>query len=521
MTFRDLPIKRKVIAVIMLTTVLVLFLTAAAFAAYDLASHRRMVGRHFHSAGALLADNVAEALHRSSPADAENVLSALRANPQVLRAAVYDPSGKPVARYPARESVGAFPLKPSPPGSTYRGDRFTLFVPVPGTGTQPAILYLEARVRSIPERLISYSEIALVVLAGSALVAFFISRSLQRHISEPVLNLAETARAISEHGDLSVRGEPKGADEFGILTAAFNDMLQRLEEAERAHSFLAAIVESSDAAIIGKSLDGRIVSWNQGAERLFGYTAAEMVGTPVHRLLSADRPGEEFRILSAARNGQVCHYETIRIRKDGQPVTVSMIVSPIRDRLGRVIGVSSVLRDISERKRAQEQILKLNAELEQRVQARTAELTAANRELEAFTYSVAHDLRAPLRHIEAFSRILEEEVATGLDDEALQYLAGIRQGARNMAQLVDDLLNLTRVGRTELQRQPCPLGPLIDECLAELAREALGRRIEWRIRPLPVLDCDYRLMKQVLANLLSNAVAIRAINRSFSSLAGL
>src|SRR5205823_14294063 len=152
-----------------------------------------------------------------------------------------------------------------------------------------------------------------------------------------------------------------------------------------------------------------------------------------------------------------------------------------------------------------QEVRQLNAELEQRVLQRTAELSAANREMEAFTYSVAHDLRAPLRHINAFARILHDEFGATLPAEGKQFLDNIQNGSRNMSQLVDDLLNLARIGRQELKREPTPLRGLVETALEDLKREIKDRRIEWRIEPLPVAQCDPGLMKVVFANLLSNA----------------
>jgi light-regulated signal transduction histidine kinase (bacteriophytochrome) len=148
----------------------------------------------------------------------------------------------------------------------------------------------------------------------------------------------------------------------------------------------------------------------------------------------------------------------------------------------------------------------LNEELEHRVAERTAELTAANKELESFTYSVAHDLRAPLRHIDAFSKILHEEFAAELPLEAQHYLQNICRSTGKMSLLVDDLLNLARVSRQELRRQSTPLGGLVAEVLDDLKDETAGRRLEWHIQPLPIVECDPGLMKQVFTNLLSNAV---------------
>jgi light-regulated signal transduction histidine kinase (bacteriophytochrome) len=178
---------------------------------------------------------------------------------------------------------------------------------------------------------------------------------------------------------------------------------------------------------------------------------------------------------------------------------VSLTVSPIKDAEGRIVGASTIARDITDRKRYREA-------LEKRVQERTAELTAANQELEAFTYSVAHDLRAPLRHIDAFSKIIVDEFSDNLTPEVRHYLENIRKGSRNMSRLVDDLLNLARVGRQELKREWVPLSPLVDEVIAELKSETAHRKVEWSIAPLPAVESDPVLMKQVFANLLSNAI---------------
>ena len=642
MRFKDQSIKRKTMAVIMLTTVAVLLLTTAAFTVYDLVTYRQSLVHSLSATAAILADHSTAALVQRDERDARATLASLRADPRIVAAALYDGQGNLFARYPMLAPVSAFPLVPGQGGYRHEGGRVILLEPVTEGGVRVGTLYLKSDLHPLYVRLRFYGGVALLVLFGSILVALVISNGLQRRITRPIRALAEVARAVTERGDYSIRARKLSRDETGLLTDAFNGMLARIQEQtealrqnEEIRSLLAAIVESSDDAIIGKDMDSRILSWNAGAERMYGYNSAEILGQPITLLQSPDRPEEEARILEEVKRGGIRHFETVRVCKDGQTIEVSLTVSPIRNPRGEVIGSSSIarditerkraerevrenrarlsgiigsamdaiisvdarqritifnaaaekmfhcparealgqpldrfiperfreahrghlaafgrtgatsramgnlqpvsglradgeefpiealishievggqqiytviLRDITERKRAEEQIQRLNAELEQRVEERTAELTAANNELESFTYSVAHDLRAPLRHIDAFSRILEEDCAAVLPQGAAHYLQNIRRSTGKMSLLVDDLLNLARIGRQELRRQPTPLGGLVDEVLADLKEETAGRTLEWHILPLPAIECDPGLMKQVFANLLSNAV---------------
>jgi light-regulated signal transduction histidine kinase (bacteriophytochrome) len=153
-----------------------------------------------------------------------------------------------------------------------------------------------------------------------------------------------------------------------------------------------------------------------------------------------------------------------------------------------------------------EEIRKLNEELESRVKKRTGELQAANEELEAFSYSVSHDLRAPLRHLDGFSKLLVEEHGAELSPDAQEYVATIRDSVLQMGMLIDDLLNLARLGRKQLSTQVTGLNSLAEEVMADLKRANPDRLIEWKVETLPLVECDPGLMKQVFVNLLSNAV---------------
>jgi PAS domain S-box-containing protein len=265
-------------------------------------------------------------------------------------------------------------------------------------------------------------------------------------------------------------------------------------EAETRRAQLAAIVDSSADAIIGKTLDGVVTSWNRGATQLFGYTAEEMVGASITRLIPPERAAEEPALLEQLRAGRASQLETVRRRKDGRDIDVWVTSSPTHDAAGRVVGASKVARDITERRRAELAI------------ARARELAeVTSRELEAFSYSVAHDLRAPLRAINGFARILLEDHAGELGAEGRDCLDEVRKGADRMAALIDALLSLSRVTRSELRRERIDLGALVRAAVAELAVADPARHVELVVPAAVEADADARLARVVVDNLVGNA----------------
>jgi PAS domain S-box-containing protein len=259
-----------------------------------------------------------------------------------------------------------------------------------------------------------------------------------------------------------------------------------------------------DYSILMLDPRGNVETWNAGAQRITGYEPKEIIGRHFSIFYPPEdvEAGKPARELAAAESAERIEDAGWRIRKDGSRFWANTIITGLREEDGKLRGFSKITCDETERKQAQDAMQELNEALERR----TADLEAANKELEAFTYSVSHDLRAPLRHVDGFSKMLLDESAAGLSEDAKRYLGYVRDGVIQMGQLVDDLLALARVGRKELSVQVTGLNSLVQDVVAEMKRDNPDRAIEWKVEPLPFVECDAALMKQVFANLLSNAV---------------
>jgi PAS domain S-box-containing protein len=302
------------------------------------------------------------------------------------------------------------------------------------------------------------------------------------------------ARKDGTEFPIEISLSPLETENGTFISSAIRDITER-KRAEELRFRLAAIVDSSDDAIIGKTLDGVMTSWNKGAERIFGYSAEEAIGQPISLLLPPGHHEEEPQVLEHLMRGErVEHYDTVRRRKDQQDIDVSVAVSPIRDRMGNVVGASKVARDITDRKRAEEALAR----------AKEAADTASH-ELEAFSYSVAHDLRAPLRSIDGFSQALLEDYSEKLDPQGRDYLTRVRESAQRMAQLIDDLLMLSRVTQSALNHERVDLSALARTTAMALQRVEPEREVEFIVTDGMVGNGDTRLLRIVLENLLGNA----------------
>jgi PAS domain S-box-containing protein len=280
---------------------------------------------------------------------------------------------------------------------------------------------------------------------------------------------------------------------------------------ERAAARTQLILESAGEGIFGLDAEGRITFMNPTAERMLGLGGHAVVGRPMQEVVGHVRddgrpyPADTSPLLLPLQDGSTQQgTDATFLLRDGTGLPVDYLSTPIEEH-GQRVGAVVTFRDVTERKQALQEILRLNEQLEQRVVERTAQLAAANKELEAFSYSVSHDLRAPLRGIDGFSLMLLEEYAERLDAQGKQYLERLRAASRHMALLIDDLLNLSRVARSEMRLARVDLTAIARSLAEDLRRRHPERDAEIIIADGLTAQGDPGLLRIALGNLLDNA----------------
>src|SRR6185437_5618796 len=382
-------ISRRLTLMNLLVSASALLLASIGFLAYDQYTYRESLVRNLSAQAQIVGSNSVSAITFNDPQAAENTLSALRSFPNVLSAGIVLQGGHLFAYFPhqSAENIVAVPNVPegSSEVSVFRGDEVVLVRDIVFQGKVLGTVFIRSSLSELSHRLSRYVLIAAVVLLISLIAALLISSLYRRSVARPIISLAETAKAVSEQKDYSLRSDavPDGT-EIGLLISSFNEMLQQIQSRDEA------------------------------------------------------------------------------------------------------------LRDAQ-------------ADLEHRVQERTQQLLVANRELEAFSYSVSHDLRGPLETINGFVHLLLSKYGPNLDEDGREYLRQVRGASRRMAELIDDLLNLSRVTTTAMHKQRVDMAALARQIVQDLRRREPSRQVEFVLGECPSTEGDPRLMQIALENLLRNA----------------
>ena len=387
--FKDMPIRKKLMRIMFLISGIVLLVTCLTFFVYEIYAFRKTTTEKLSTIGRIISANSTAALAFANAEDAKEILTALRAEPHIVAASLYNTDGSILSQYVSGSEINIFPNTPGAEGYKFAGSHLEGFQPVMLEDKQVGTLYLKSSLGEMYQRLRLYGAIVALVMLFSFILAFALSRIYQKNISEPILALADTATIISDKKDYSVRAQKKGNDELGLLTDAFNYMLVQIQDQNRAL--------------------------------------------------------QEF-----AQN------------------------------------------------------------LEQKVWDRTVQLESANKELEAFSYSISHDLRAPLRAIVGFTAILEEDYGSKLDDEAKRVTGVIKSNTLKMGHLIDDLLTFSRLARQDLKKTRINTTEMANGVINEILSNNKNLNAKWIVHPMPDIHGDVTAMRHVWTNLISNAVKYSA-----------
>ena len=524
--FPNLPIRYKLRVAFLGTILVALLLACGTFVIYDMITFRQSLVNNLNVLADALGNNSTAALRfagetEGAKSDAEETLQALAFKPSVVAGCLYTADGKLFASYAWDRQHAEFPSAPGADGSRFEGKHLTLVRPVILNGKRIGSIYLRSTQEELNQHFRSYAVITGFVFLGVSLLAFGLSTALRHLILRPILNLADATQHITDHKDYSVRVPELTRDEMGMLAHAFNEMLESIQERESAlHSVNEALSESEERLnfALEKShtggwefdLEGRSMRRTLEHDRIFGYDSLLPQWTYdmfLEHVLPEDRPEVDRGFREAIKTKKEWAFECRIRRSDGEERWVWGVCEYQRDEGGLKESMAGIVQDITTRKQAEEEILQLNASLEERVRERTSQLAAANKELEAFSYSVSHDLRAPLRAVDGFSRMVVEDYSERLDDEGRRMLGVIRSETQRMGRLIDDLLAFSRLGRQEMEHAPIDMRGMAQAVFDELvAQEAPDRKLKLDLHPLPTVHGTQMMIRQVWVNLISNAI---------------
>jgi len=522
------------LAGVLLTSLAALFVTGSAMLIYDLRSYHATQVSDLTTQAEIIGRASVAALQFDDIKFAGENLGLLKVRPKIEAAAIYNARGGLFASY-LREGISreVLPRLPGVDGAEVKDETIELYRRVVENGEILGTVYLREHYE-FKERLWSYLGIVLGVSTLALAVSLLLSSWLQASVTRPILDVTGVARRVVESRDFTLRATKTTEDEIGFLVDAFNDMLAeiaRQTEALRAsnRALEKQIDERAEAERALRDSERRnrtlvdattSVVWTADRGRHFaaaqaawgaytGQSQEDYGGAGWLRAFNAeDRPllENQWSAASTAKTALDCELKLWNAASSAFRF-VSLRAAPVLDGDDQIMEWIGTITDIDDRKRAQEEILRLNADLEERVRRRTVELEATNKELESFSYSISHDLRAPLRAIDGYSRMVEEDYGEKFDDEGKRMLSIVRDEALKMGRLIDDLLAFSKLSRKSIdETADIDMTAMAKTVAQEILRDQNAERVRLDIWPLPPVKGDGALLRQVWVNLLSNAL---------------
>jgi PAS domain S-box-containing protein len=501
MPLRHLPIQRKLVGFIFATSLTVLMGSLLFLFWYETVSFERSTREGLATTGNIIAANSSAALIFDDPKVATEILGGLRSEPEISAAALYDKKGSLYAVYQSALDHSAIAPHPQSDGSTFSLQNLVMFQPVLEGNSRVGTLYIKSDLGGMYRRLGVYGAVLVSVLIGAAILTYFLSNFFQRQISRPIIDLAETARIVSERKDYSVRAVKRSGGELGFVTEAFNSMLDQIHASDSAlrSSELQMRLVTDHAAVFLCQLDGghRFKFVNRAYAKRYNREAADIVGRHLSEVIGPDAYAAVRGRLEQALTGSRQEFELDLPYVPLGQRRVHMVYEPERDAGGRVIGVVAALADITERWRAEKELERARDEA-----------VTASRAKDDFLAALSHELRTPLSPV----LLLATEAAENreLAPEVRADFEIIRKNVELEARLIDDLLDLTRITKGKMMLEKRRVSP------QAILRDALATmRAEFEAKHLKVaLDLDAETaqvqgdpvrLQQVFWNVLKNA----------------
>jgi len=499
-------------SVILLTCGIVLGLMCTAYIIIEYVSFRETARSNISTLGAVIATNSSAALAFDSPEDGQDVLNALSAEEAIVAASLYDLDGNIFAKFPSDTVSSIFPKVRKTRYYWFQNGFLEGFEPVLQKGQTQGYLYIKSDLSAMYVQLGFYALIGFALITASLLVAFLLSKILQRTISEPILALKQTAKAVSEKHDYSVRAIKSGEDEVGALTDAFNQMLtqiqqqneeilsfnqtleqkvnERTSELQQQKDFVETIINSSVDLVFVLDKNLNFIMANKKMNENY-HSSSELVGKNLLDVIPEASQSGLYANLKKAIGGEYIHEP--KFRDAGSNKSFENYFIPLRDHRQKVYGVLAISHDITNIIEASEKLEKVNTEL-----------MKSNRDLEQFAYVASHDLQEPLRKIQTFTQLLGDS----LDNESQmrKYQDKINQSSGRMKQLIQDMLNFSRISNSEDAFVETDLNDVLENLIIDFELLLKEKEAQINYPSLPSIEGIPLQLSQLFANIINNSL---------------
>jgi PAS domain S-box-containing protein len=520
MKVRDSSIQRKLLRIVLITSAVVLFVTCATFFAYEFFTYRDAAKEELSTLGKIIAANSTAALAFKSPNDAEEILQTLKANTHIVAAVLYDVNGNLFASYSPHLTDKSLPAHPGKDGYHYVDAYLQGFEPVAEQGNRVGTLYLQSDMKAIYRRFKLYTLVTLMLILIVICVAYFLSKRLQKTISEPILTLAKIARKVSIKKDYSIRARKFYDDELGELTDAFNQMLTQIErqnleitsfthslehkvhertnelavangELKLKNEFVETIIDSSIDVIAVFDTNLNYVIFNKYAQKIYGVDSEAVTGKNILDIFPKLKDSQTYLELKRSLLGETIYNPRYRSLISGKILEIFYI--PLLDKDGTIYSVLLIGHDITEKVQATEKLTTLNSELEK-----------SNLSLEQFAYVASHDLQEPLRKIQTYSSMLESQID---DTVAVKNLTTkIISSVLRMRDLIKSILNYSQASNTHARFTEINLNEVIENIKIDFELIIKEKHAQITASRFPLIRGDLLQLTQLFMNLVSNSL---------------